>query len=134
MIAFVRSVILRSTSVGIEVQRLRVDLGEDRDGAASRDRLGRCKERERGADHLVTLTDPERVERDHDRICAVRDSDCLLHAEVFGRLALETVDLGTEDEPAGLECPRKRLLQLRNQRRVLRLDVNVRNWRHGEPW
>ena len=44
MIAFVRSVILRSDIGGIEVQRLRVDLGEDGDGAASRDRLGRRKE------------------------------------------------------------------------------------------
>ena len=33
--------------------------------------------------------DPERVEREHERIGAVGDADRLLDAEVLGRLALE---------------------------------------------
>ena len=49
----------------------------------------------------------------------------VLRAEQLGRLALEGLDLGAEDEPARLEGARERLLQLGDQRRVLRLDVNV---------
>ena len=44
-----------------------------------------------------------------------------------GRLALERLDLGAEDELPGVERARERVLQLRDQRRVLRLDVDVGN-------
>ena len=127
MIAFVRSVIRRSTSAGSRLSVTRVDLREDRCGAATRDRLGGRVERERRADHLVAGADPHRVEDEHERVGAVRTADRVLGAEVLGRLALERLDLRPEDEPAGLERARERLLQLRDQRRVLRLDVNVGN-------
>ena len=117
---------------GVEVQRARVDLGEDRGRADPRDRLGGGVERERRADHLVAGADLERVEDEHDRVGAVRDADRLLDAESLGRLALEALDLGAEDEAAALERPLERRLQLRDQRRVLRLDVNVGN-RHCRP-
>ena len=117
---------------GIEVERRGLDLGEDGRRAAARDRLGRRVERERRADHLVARADAQRVEDEHERVGAVRDADRLLDAELLGRLALEALDLGAEDEAAALERPRERLLQLRDERRVLRLDVNVGNRRHGE--
>jgi hypothetical protein len=118
----------------VEVQRLRVDLGEDGCRAAAHDRLGGRVERERRADDLVAVPDPERVEDEHDRVGAVRDADGLLDAEELGRLAFEALNLGPEDEAARLERLREGRLKLRDERRVLRLDVNVRNRRHGEPW
>ena len=51
----------------------------------------------------------------------------VLDAEMLGRLALEPLDLGAEDEPAALERPLERGLQLGDERRVLRPDVNVGN-------
>ena len=87
----------------VEVQRRRVDVGEDGRRAAAGDRLGGREERERRADHLVARADPERVEHEHERVGAVRDADRLLDAEVLGRLALEALDLGAEDEAAALE-------------------------------
>ena len=71
--------------------------------------------------------DLHRLEREHERIGAVGDADRVGHAEIGGRLALERLDLGTEDEAAGLEHLGEALLQLRDQRRVLRLDVDERN-------
>ena len=112
---------------GVEVQRSRVDVGEDRGGADSRDRLGGGVEGEGRADHLVAGADLERVEHEHDRVGSVRDPDRLLDAEGLGGLAFETLDLRAEDEASALERPLERRLQLRDQRRVLRLDVNVWN-------
>ncbi len=48
-------------------------------------------------------------------------------AEVRGRLALERLDLGAEDEAPGLEHFREPLLELRDEWRVLRLDVDERD-------
>ena len=73
-----------------------------------------------------------------ERIGAVRDADRVRHVEIRGRLVLEGLDLGTEDEPARLEHLGEALLQLGDQRRVLRLDVDkrdheVRVYRAGGP-
>ncbi len=112
---------------GVEVERHRVDLREDRGGATARDRLGGRVERERRADHLVAGADPHRIEDEHERVGAVCAADGVERAEQRSRLALERLDLRPEDEAAGLERARECLLQLRDQRRVLRLDVNVGN-------
>ena len=97
-------------------------------GADARDRLGRRVEGEGGADRPRRRRRSRmRVEDEHDRVGAVRDADRLLDAEVLGSLALEPLDLGAEDEAPALERAREGRLQLRDERRVLRLDVNVRN-------
>ena len=127
MIAFVRGVSLRSTSAGSRLSVTGVDVREHRRRADSRDRLGGREEREGGADDLVAAADPERVEHDHDRVGPVRDADRLGHAEVLGGLALELRDVRPEDEAAVLEDGREGLLQLRDERRVLRLDVDERD-------
>ena len=108
----------------IEVQRHGVDVGEDRSRADTRDRLGRRVERERRADDLVAATDPERLERDDERVGAVGDSDGVRHAEERSGLVLERLHLGPEDEPARREHGREPLFELRDQRRVLRLHVD----------
>ncbi len=133
MIAFVFGGHPAAHVARIEVHRLRVDVDEDRSRPAPCDRLGGRVEREGRADHLVPLADPERVEREDERVRPVRDADRVLDAEVGRRLLLEGADVRAEDEPAGVEDLGDSLLQLVQQRRVLRLDVNERDLSHGEP-
>ena len=109
----------------VEIQRRRVDVGEDRRRAAPGDRLGRRIERERRADHLVAGADVHAVHHEHERVGAVGAADRLLDAELGRGLALEGLDLGAEDELPGVERARERVLQLRDQGRVLRLDIDV---------
>ena len=85
MIAFVRGVDPALDVLGIEVQRHRVDVGEDRRRAGARDRLGGRVEGERRADHLVAAPDADRLEHEHERVGAVRDADRLRDAEVRRR-------------------------------------------------
>ena len=132
MIAFVRGRDPLLDLRGIHVERDRVDVGEDGCRAAARDRLGRRIERERRADHLVAGADLERVEHEHERVGAVRAADGVLRAEELGRFTLESLDLGPEDELARLRASARTLLQLGDQRRVLRLDVNVGDRHRGE--
>ena len=110
--------------LGIEVQRHRIDVGEDRGRAGARDGLGRRVEGEGGADHLVARSDSHRLERQHERVRPVRDADRVRHAEVGGGLLLERLHLGPEDEPARLDDALERLPELRDQRLVLCLDVD----------
>ena len=80
---------LRGRVLDVEVERRGVDVGEDGGRAAPDDRLGRRVEREGRADDLVAGADAHRVERDDERVGAVRDADRALHAEVRGGLFLE---------------------------------------------
>ena len=106
-IAFVRGVIRAATSSGSRFIVDGVDVGEDRRRAATRDRLRRRVERERGADHLVARADPERVEHEHDRVGAVGDADRIVDAEIVGRLPLERGDVGPENELAARRARRR---------------------------
>ena len=110
--------------LGIEVQGLRVDVGEDGGCAGSRDRLGRRVEREGGADHLVATSDPERLEREDERVRSVRHADRVRNTQESCGLVLEGLDLGAEDESPRVENRREPLLELFDERRVLRLRVH----------
>ena len=133
MIAFVFSVTRARTSSGSRFIVCASISAKTGSRAAAGDRLCGRVERERRADHLVAGPDPERVERDHERVRAVRDADRVLDSEVRGGLFLEGLDVRAEDEPARVENVGDSLLQLVQQRRVLRLDVNQRDLRHGGP-
>ncbi len=76
------------------------------------------------ADHLVAASDPERLECEDERVGPVRNTDRVRDAEERRSLVLERLDLGPEDEAAGLENGREALLELGDQRRVLRLHVD----------
>jgi hypothetical protein len=121
----------RGDVLRVEVARRRIDVREDGDGAAAHDRLGGRVEGERGADHLVAGADPERVEHEDERVGAVRDADRLAHAQVLGGLTLERRHVRAEDEDARIDDLGEDALQLRDQRRVLRLDVNEGDPGHG---
>src|SRR5215204_5236078 len=99
----------------VEVQRLRVDLREDGSRSAPRNRLGGRVEREARADDLVASPDPERVQREHERVRPVRDPDRVLHAEEYRGLLFEGLDLRAEDESARVEDVGDSLLQLVKQ-------------------
>jgi hypothetical protein len=72
------------------------------------------------------------VEHEHDRIGAVGDPDGARYAEVRGGLLLERPEVGAADELPAFENLAEPGLELRDQRRILRLDVNERNLlRHG---
>ena len=118
--------------LGIDVQRDRVDVGEDRCRAGAHDRLGRRVERERGADHLVAGADLERVQDEHERVGAVRDPDRPRHSQVDGRLLFEGLHVRSQDQRARLEHFLEPRENLRYQTRVLRPYVNERD-RHREP-
>ncbi len=111
-------------TLGVEVERLRVDVGEHRRRADSGDRLGRRVERESRADDLVSLSDPERLEYEDDRVRSVSDPYGLAYPEVTRGLLLERLDVRTEDELPFLEHVVDRRLELREERRVLRLHVD----------
>jgi len=117
--------------LGVEIERVGVDVGEHRSRADAGDRLRRCVEGERGADDLVARTDAHRLEREHERIRPVRDADRVRHIEVRSRLALECLDLRAEDEPARFESLGVAFLELGYERRVLRFDVD--EWDHEAP-
>ncbi len=111
----------------VEVECHGVDVGEHGCRTDTRDRLGGRVERERRADDLVVAPDSERFEREHERVGSVRDADRMRDSEERGRFALERLDLGPEDEPAGLENRGEPLLELGDERRVLRLHVDEWN-------
>ena len=121
----------RGDVLGVEVERRRVDVREDRCRADARDRLGGGVERERRADHLVAASDAHGLERENERVGAVRHADRVRHAQIGGRLALERLDLRPEDEATRLEDLGEALLELGDERRVLRLDVDERD--HDRP-
>ena len=59
--------------VRVEIQRDRVDVGEDRRRPDPRDRLRGRVEGESRADHLVAALDAYRLERQDERVRAVGD-------------------------------------------------------------
>ena len=77
---------------------------------------------------------PDGVRRELDDAGLSEDhADRVSHTEVCGGLLLEGLDVGAEDEPSGVEDLGDSLLQLVQQRRVLRPHVNQRDLRHDEP-
>ena len=118
---------------GIEIHRRGVDVREHRRRTALHDRLGRRVEGERRTDDLVAGPDAHRVEDEDERVRSVCDPDRRWDAEVLSRLALEGFDVRAKDERSGLEHLADPLLQLGNQRRVLRLDVSQRDRGHEGP-
>src|SRR5205807_9401486 len=118
---------------GIDVQRRRLDVGEDGRRAPLGDRLRGRIEREGGADHLVAGTDLEGVQDQADRIGAVRDAERLRDPEEGGGLLLEGAYLRPEDETATVEDGAEPLFQLRKKGAVLRCRLEERDRGHGEP-
>jgi len=84
-----------------------------------------------GSRFIVAGPNSHRVERDHERIGAVRHTDGARHAEVLRGLALEGLDVRPEDEDPRVQNLRDPLLDLRDQALVLRFYVDKRDARHA---
>jgi hypothetical protein len=79
------------------------------------------------ADDLRARAYLERVEHENDGVRAVGDADGLADAEIACCLLLERADIRTEHELPALEDAVDRLPHLREERRVLCLDVDERD-------
>ena len=101
MIALVLGVIRRSTSCRVEVEGDRVDVGEDRNGHL----VHRCEpggdEAERGHDHLVARSDPERGQREGQRGGAVGHRDAVRRSRTVGPSAPPESDTGFTPSDVG---------------------------------
>ena len=89
--------------VGVDAQRDRVDVAEDRLRAGLDDHVRGRRPGQRGRQHLVAGADPERDERQVHRGRAGRDRERMLDAAVGGELLLELRRERSGREPAGLE-------------------------------
>ena len=86
----------RTVSRG-DAEGVEVDVAEHRPRAEHERRLGRRVEREGRHHDLVARADPERAQRDRQRVGAVRHAHAVPHAEVARELLLEGLHLGPED-------------------------------------
>jgi hypothetical protein len=87
----------------VEVQRQRVDVGEDRARALVQDRVGRGDERERGRDHLVALSHAGRPQGQVERRRSRRYGARTAGADASGERLLEGGQAWTERKLAGAQ-------------------------------
>ncbi len=114
---------------GLHQQRRLVDVDIGGHRARGADRGGRIHARVRGGDDLVLRADRERAQGKLERIGSVADRDALGRAAIRGELALERLDLGSENEPAAIADTGDRLVEEGAQRRVVPGQVVQRD--HG---
>ena len=102
MMALVRGVIAASISVGVDVQRGRVDVDQLDVGAQVAHHLRRGGEGVRGGDHLVARADAQRLEREVQAGGGRVDGDAMQRgiAEERGELRLEPLGLRAGGDPA----------------------------------
>src|SRR6266508_3631677 len=114
---------------GRDVERIRrrVDVDEDRGRAHHQDRGRGSDKRERRRDDLVAGADPERRERQPERVGARRDAERPADAAQGRQLALQRLTFGAEDELARVEDARDGGAQLLPERRVLAGQVDERD-------
>ena len=86
----VRSVTRASTSAGIEVQALGIDVAEDHLAAEQGDHLGGGEEAERGDDHLVPRLEAEGAQAEDQGVGAVGETDAGLDAQIGGEGRIRT--------------------------------------------
>ena len=118
---------------GIDVQRRLVDVRIDgrRTGRADRRRGVAAGVRDRR--DLVARADAERTERELERVGAVADRDARRGAAVRRELALERLDLGTEDVVAAIVDARDGGVELRAERRVVAREIVERDRHPMQP-
>jgi hypothetical protein len=124
-------------ALGVEVEPVRLEVDEARDGTGPRDRPGGREIRERRGDDLVPGADPCGDEREVERITAVRDADGRRDADSRGHGLLERANLVAEDEPLVPCHPLDRGLDARTDGGMLRVQVDERDRLHdgtfGQP-
>ena len=86
---------------GVDVERRRIDVNEDRRRSAVADGVRRGNERMADGDDLIAEADTERGERDVKRRRAARHRAGMRRADGLGEFAFERRDLGALRHPAG---------------------------------
>ncbi len=86
--------------LGVDVERVGLDVDEDRRGADQRRHFGGGAEGERGAEHRVARADALRHQRQHQRVGAAGAGDDVARAGEFRELGLEGLHFRPEDELA----------------------------------
>ena len=91
--------------VWIHGEGLRIDVDEDRRGAAAPDGRGRRDRRMRNRQDAIAAAHSQRAQRQLDRVRAVGDRDTERRTDIGGELPLELPDLRAEYIPAVFQCP-----------------------------
>ncbi len=96
MIAFVRSVMLASTRLGVDVQGVGVDVGEDWFGPLEDRAVGGGHKAERRGDDLVALAYTRRGEADVEAAGSAIDADRVADSGIGGDCLFKGFHLGTD--------------------------------------
>ncbi len=86
--------------LGVEIERLRVDIAEHRPSAQMGDGLDRRHIGERGGDDFVAATDSEGGEAKQQRVSPRRHANPVPYTAVPGDFLLQRLDLFAENELA----------------------------------
>ena len=111
----------------IEIERLRLDVGHDRRGAAERDHFGGRAERESGTDHRIAGPDLPRHQHQKKRVGAARTGDRMARAAERRKFGLERAHLRSVDELAMREHAGDRVVDGAAEPAALRGDVDERD-------
>ena len=109
---------------GVEIVGLLVDVDEHRRRAEPGHRLGRRGEGEGRADHRVARPQPDRHQRNADRVGAVGDADAVLRAAEGGELPFELADLRTQNVLPALDRAADRRIEPLAEPAALRFQVD----------
>ena len=112
---FVAGVIRRWTACRVDVERPRLDVGEDGPGPQPRHGAGGGEEREARQDHLVSGPDPQRHQRQQQGIAPRGAAHSMFGLAILGQVLFQFGDLRSQDESARIadpaECRQDLLLQ-----------------------
>ena len=111
----------------VEIERLRLDVGHDRRGAAERDDFGGGAERERGTDHRVAGPDFPRHQHEKQRVGPARTGDRMARAAERRKLRFQRAHLRSVNELAVREYARDRIIDGAAEAAALRGDIDERD-------
>ena len=109
----------RGHGFGIQILRIRIDIGEDRCCTAGDDAARRCDEAARGHDHFIAGPDAERAQRKFERERAIGERNCVRHVAHRRKSILERMAMF-----AMMECVDAARLQDVDHRRDLVLGID----------
>src|ERR1043166_6120490 len=113
--------------IGVEIERLEVDVDEYRGCTETYDRAGRRKERERRRDDLVARSNVEAHQRQQQCVGPGRHRDRMGYAQIVRQLVFERVDFGSKDEPLAGGDARHRCEEIAAKGLVLRRKIEQWN-------
>src|SRR6266550_255407 len=107
---------------GVEIQRPRIDVGEDRRGALEDEAVRGGREGQRRGDRFVAGPEPGATREEVQARGAARDRDGVRRPDALGDELLEAVDRRAEREPPGAQHLEHELLLALIQQRASKRD------------